>query len=75
MCRIQLKDFIMFQLGVTYTGFGELCAVAGGVKATALNAVMYPMSVMGGMTAGVGVATYTPIFLGICTWYWKGFKE
>jgi hypothetical protein len=27
--------------------------------------------VMGGMIAGVGVATYTPFFLGICTWYWR----
>ena len=77
------------QLGMTYTGFGGLCAAAGGVKAhqeymslmkkseypMALNAVMYPMSVMGGMTAGVGIATYTPIFLGICTWYWRDFYK
>ena len=72
------------KLGVAYTGFGGLCAVAGGVKAhqeymslmrkseypMTLNVVMYPMSVMGGMTAGVGIATYSPYFLGV--WYGIG---
>ena len=31
-----------------------------------LTAFLYPMSVMAGMTIGVGIATYTPFFFGRC---------